>query len=136
MEYKDNAPYHPQFKAKLEEIFPGLSADLSLAATLPEEAAMGLLRYVLELGCQCQNSMNLQLGQDALLELPREWVLARVEKAAEAQLDPRDDWDYANLMRLAEMLDPALVARLAERGLASSSPWIVEIAGDYVDGGS
>jgi hypothetical protein len=130
MEYKDH-PYHHNFRKKLEEIRPGLSGDLSQAALLPEGDAQRLLRHVLELGCQCQNFMNLQLGWDATLELPRAWLLERIEAAADAQLDPADDWDYANLMRLAEALDPDLVARLVARGLASESPFIVEIAEAY-----
>jgi hypothetical protein len=129
MDYKDH-PYHDSFRRKLEEIRPGLSGDLSQAALLAEGDAQRLLRHVLELHCQCQNVGNILLGRGAAIELPRVWLLERIEAAAEAQLDLTDDYEYSNLMLLATMLDTGLVARLAARGLASESPWIIEIA-DY-----
>jgi hypothetical protein len=52
--------------------------------------------------------------------LPRDWVLARIEAAAEPRLE-YEQWDtYRRWLELYEHLDSALMLRLARRAAARS----------------
>lgn len=133
MKFSPATSYDMRFKEDLEAILAGLSTNLHLAATMDEARASRLLNIVLERACQCQNARNITLGREAFMELPRQWVLDRIEKAAFQLLNwDNDDWEYRRLVEVAEELDSALVARLVQRGLESQNPEVVEAARDYL----
>lgn len=127
-----NHPYHRHFKEDLDNISPGLSQDLGSASDLQPIDAERLIALVLERGCQCQNIRNIILGREAAAELPRKWLLKRIERVAAQTLDlDNDDWEYRRLLEIAEILDKDFLALLIRRGLASRNPEIVEAANDF-----
>lgn len=74
----------------------------------------------------------IQLVRDAIRSLPREWVLAHIEPAAEPLLR-RGDWDtYRRLLELYEQLDPDLTRRLAERAAVQPDPDTREAGEDFL----
>jgi hypothetical protein len=58
-------------------------------------------------------------GQEIILSMPREWVLANIESAAEPLLGINDEEEYRAMMSLFELLDLNLAHRLAQRCLKS-----------------
>lgn len=126
-----NHPYDIRFRADLNEIRPGLADDLSSAEQLQEGDADRLITLVLERACQCQNARNILLGREAIVELPRGWLLERFDQVARQQLNlDSDDWEYVSL-EVSEMLDPALLARWIQHGLTSQDAGIKEAADDW-----
>lgn len=126
-------PYDVRFKEAVDAILPDLSRDLSRATTLDEASADRLLSLILGLACQAQNVRNITLGREACLELPRQWLLNRIEKAAFQFLDWKtDDWEFRRLMEVAALLDHGLVSRLAQNGLSSSNTEVVKAAREYI----
>ena len=74
----------------------------------------------------------IQLVRDAIRSLPREWVLAHSEPAAEPVLR-RGDWDtYRRLLELYEQLDPDLTPRLAERAAVRPDPDTREAGDEFL----
>jgi hypothetical protein len=69
---------------------------------------------------------------DALLALPRDWVLAHVEAEVDAILRDEEEDDYWMFLQLYHQLDADLLQRLARRAAAHTSPAIRELGEDYL----
>ena len=125
-------PLLEQFKEQMDAIEPGLWRHLERTPSLAPEQAEAVVDVLLTLACQCQNMLNLELGNAGLLALPRPWLLARIEADAAPLLELDDGWEYRRLLEVYERLDPALARRLAERGATSSNDEIREAADDWL----
>jgi hypothetical protein len=121
-------PLDKRFKDKLESISIGLSDDLGGVSEVHGEKADSLVAAILESACQASHYRNITLGLEAASELPREWLLSRIERVAGQLLDWTDEWEYCRLLELAESLDSSLLARLVDRGLGSHDEGIAEAA--------
>lgn len=69
--------------------------------------------------------------RDAILSLPREWVISNIEGVAEPLLVDGTYDEYRRLLELYALLDPALTKRLAERAIQHSDPDIQEAGRDF-----
>ena len=122
-------PYDERFQNALNAISPNLSEDLHRAGNLSDADADGLVALILEHACQCQNIRNIELGREAAAELPRTWLLERIERIAASQLDfDKDDYEYRRLLELSHSLDQQLFRRLVKRGLLSENADVREAA--------
>lgn len=124
-------PYDERLIQILEAIRPGLAHQLDTAPSLDDSQTAQLLEALLECACSAQNSRNINLGRDGLVALPRAWLLARIEAAAEPYVQCNDDWEYRRLLEVYAQLDPVLVQRLVQRGLDHPNPEIREAAEDF-----
>lgn len=70
--------------------------------------------------------------RDAILSLPRDWVLARIEEVAEPLLANGTYDEFRRLLELYALLDPVLTRRLAERAAQDPDPDIREAGGDFL----
>lgn len=70
--------------------------------------------------------------REAIMLLPREWILARVEAVAEPLLVDGTYDEYRRLLELYELLDPALVHKLAMRAIQHPDPDIQEAGQDFL----
>lgn len=70
--------------------------------------------------------------RDAILSLPRDWVLARIEEVAEPLLANGTYDEYRRLLELYALLDPTLTRRLAERAVQDPDPDIREAGEDFL----
>ncbi len=68
-----------------------------------------------------------------IASLPRDWVLANVEKVVEPTLEHCDHVDYRMLFELYLLLDKNLALKLANRALAHPDAEIREAGGDYLE---
>ncbi len=75
---------------------------------------------------------SIQIFRDAILRLPRAWVLARIEEVAEPFLAAGSDDEYRRFLELYEQLDPALTLKLAERAAEHPDEEIREAGQDYL----
>lgn len=73
-----------------------------------------------------------QRVRTAILSLPREWVLSRIEEVAEPLLVTGTYDEYRRLLELYVLLDPALTRKLAERAAKRSDPDIREAGEDFL----
>ncbi len=126
-------PYEQRYRQQMDAFQPGLSLRLHLVPMLEPDVRDAVMRYLLELACQAQNTGNIMLGRAALLGLPRGWLLEHIETYAEPLLELEDEWEYRRLGELYEELDDELVRRLVRRGLVSSGEDIREAAQDFSD---
>ncbi len=74
----------------------------------------------------------LEAIREAILSLPREWVLARVEAVAEPLLADGTYDEYRRLLELYELLDPVLTHKLAARAVQHPDPDIQEAGQDFL----
>ena len=65
--------------------------------------------------------------------LPRDWVLERIEAAAEPYLIDGDMEEYRRYLELYLLLDEELTRKLAQRALAHSDPEVVEAGQDFIE---
>src|SRR5215813_9525740 len=65
--------------------------------------------------------------------LPRDWVLERVEAAAEPYLINGDMEEYRRLLELYLLLDEELTRKLAQRTLTHSDPEVIEAGQDFIE---
>jgi hypothetical protein len=72
-------------------------------------------------------------ARELILSLPREWVLANVEKSAEPLLRRGDYSEYRGLLALYAELDHDLACRLARRAAEDSDEDIREAGEDFLE---
>jgi hypothetical protein len=132
MESHTPHPYDFAFAQELEAIQPGLARNLNLVESWPEAIGEQVITAILRRGCQSQNTRNITLGRDAALELPRAWLLARIERVAQQTLNLDDEWEYRRLLEMCEPLDKELFHRLVKRGLDSANAEIREAMTDHM----
>jgi len=89
------------------------------------------LRAAVELACRPQNAGRIVRGREAVLAMPRPWVLEHVAAAAEEALDLNDYWEYRRLLEVLDLLDADLVRRFVGRGLSHPDPDVREAAEDF-----
>lgn len=75
---------------------------------------------------------DLSLVREALLSLPRPWVLSRIEERAEPLLEHGTYVEFRRLLELLRLLDAGLTATLARRALASEDQDIREAGEDFL----
>jgi hypothetical protein len=126
--------YELAYRKQMDSFRKDLWQHLDTVPLLVENLAREVVSYLLELACQAQNERNIVLGRAALQAIPRQWLLLRIEAAAEPLLSLDDDWEYRRLLEVYESIDAGLTAALTSRGLASSNPEIREAAQDFLDG--
>ena len=90
-----------------------------------------LLQSAVSRACQPTFVPSIMEGREAVLLLPRKWVLTNIERVANETLDLSDYWEYRRLLELYSLLDPALVERLVIEGLKSDDPDVLEAAEDF-----
>jgi hypothetical protein len=93
------------------------------------EERQGLLRHFVEL---CSSGRYAGRAKAAILDLPREWVRANVETAAERLLSGVDYQDWVNFLVLVSQIDPAVEKRIAERAVRCSDPEIRELGEEHL----
>ena len=125
------SPYDTAFQAKLEAIRPGVASNLPMAGSWPEAVGEQVIVTVLSYGCQSQNTRNIILGREAAKELPREWLLARIEPIAAQTLNLADPWEYRRLLELSFDLNTQLWRRFISQGASSISAEVREVAAEY-----
>lgn len=70
--------------------------------------------------------------RDAILSLPHDWVLAKIDGVAEPLLANGTYDEYRRLLELYALLDPGLTRRLAERAAQNPDPDIREAGEDFL----
>jgi len=75
----------------------------------------------------------IQIVRDAILSLPREWVLESIEEAAEPLLHNGTYDEYRRLLELYIELDHNLTFRLAKRAVEQTDEDIREAGQDFLD---
>ncbi len=115
MDFRDlnTIVYHPTnvyvvaFRKELESLSPKLWENLELTPSLPAEKGEAVIAYLLELYCQCQNYMNIELGAAGLMALPKNWLNAHIEGVAEKMLlCPEEKSAYRDLLALYPSKEP------------------------------
>jgi hypothetical protein len=126
-------PYEINYRNQMNVFQKDLWTHLELTPTLPIDTGHAVLTYLLELACQSQNELNLELGRKALVALPRRWLLAYIEEDAEPLIQLNDEWEYRRLLELYSMLGDMLVRKLALRGIDNSDIGIREACRDFLE---
>jgi len=88
------------------------------------------LRAALGRACQAQNVSVITQGRREILSMPRDEILASIERVAADSLPLGDEWEFRRLLELYEQLDAGLLRRLVERGLRSENAEVREAAED------
>jgi len=106
-------------------------AILLLSAFMPVEDLEELLPFLLSHAESIHG--YLWAFRSIILRLPREWLAANIEEAAEPFLESGDDCTYRRFLELYIDVSPTLVRRLAERALASTDPDTREAGADFLE---
>lgn len=109
--------YIERYKQELDGIHKDLWLHFDLVPQLSHLEQQAVLSYFLELACQTQNILNIELGRASLIALPRDWLLKNIEKAFEPLLQNNDEWEYRRLLEVCWKLDRGLVNKLVFWGL-------------------
>lgn len=89
------------------------------------------LHRAMEDACTAQSVRVIERGRAAVLAMPRQWVLEKIEQAAAAALDLNNEWEYRRLLELFQQMDHALARRLIDRGIGGPNAEIREAAADF-----
>ena len=79
---------------------------------------------------------DIELCRQAILSVPKNWLLAHIENFAEPLLQHGTDEEYRRLLELYVELDWELTQRLAKRALEHQDPDIREAGQDFLSNGS
>lgn len=121
------------FKHELNTIDLHLWTNLEQTPNLDSEKGEAVISYFLELACQCQDTLNIELGRAGLLTLPKERLIGKMESVAEPILELNDEWEYRRLLEVSWKLSDKLVRKLALRGIGSDNAEVVEIAKECLE---
>jgi len=116
---------------RLEAISVGLSTNFDRVRMLPEKDIDRALSCALLFACLSTHDRAITLGRELLAEVDPAWLIARIERIADTQIDFEDEWDYRRLLELYQSLDAGLLAKIVSRGLISGRPDLVEAAEDF-----
>lgn len=94
--------YEQAFMERLRAVCP--DGGISDLPSLPERAAHGILREILETGCLSGNHANIEIAHKALSRVPPEWLLVHLPKVVPECLFKEPEWQEWEFRRLAEML--------------------------------
>ena len=119
-------PYEERYRGRMDTFQKDLWAHLELIPFLQIVTGNAVLAYLLELSCQSQNAFNVELGRNALLALPRTWLLEHIEVAAEPLIQLNNNWEFRRLLELYSLLDTTLARQLALRGITDPDAEIRE----------
>lgn len=75
---------------------------------------------------------DIELCRKAILSLPKNWLLANIEKSAEPLLQDGTDEEYRRLLELYIDIDRKLAQRLAQRAVQHDDPDIREVGEDFL----
>ena len=125
-------PHDEQYRRQMDRFEADLWQDLARVPTLQADAAEAVVTYLLELACRSAHIRPITIGREALVALPRAWLLARIERLAEPLVALHDEWEYRRLLEVLWLIDRRLVWNLAHRGLDSTDAGISEAAGDFL----
>ena len=102
---------------------------LRLIEYLKLEERQSLFDDLLDLASVSQS--DIELCRKAILSLPKNWLLANIEKSAELLLQNGTDEEYRRLLELYLDIDRELVKRLAQRAVEHDDPDIREVGEDF-----
>jgi hypothetical protein len=120
--------YIERYKQELDGIHKNLWLHLDSVPQLSHLEQQAVLSYFLELACQTQNILNIELGRASLIALPRDWLLKNIERAFKPLLQNNDEWEYRRLLEVCWKLDRGLVDNLILWGLDSTNLEIQQTA--------
>lgn len=72
-----------------------------------------------------------QIAWNIIESLPREWVLANIEKEVDAILESEEETDYWMFLQLYARLDNGLMRQLARRAASHTDPDISELGREW-----
>lgn len=104
---------------------------LGVAALLEDDERKELFSELLAIAISFSGSTI--DARDLILSLPKEWVLANIEAAAEPLLRNGDYGDYRGLFQVYTRLDRSLADKLAHRAAADSDEDIKEAGQDFLE---
>jgi hypothetical protein len=76
---------------------------------------------------------DIVLCRQAILSLPRDWVVANIENVAEPFLKSGTYEEYRRLLELYSILHPDLAQKLAARAASNTDPDIREAGEDFIN---
>ena len=124
----------PYFERNVAELashgIPSLD-NLYEVPTLPAAQADEVLRSQLELACQAQNISNINFGRYCIQNIPREWILANIERLVAPLLATNKEWEYRRLLELYSTLDADLTISLAIRATEHEDLGVQEAGYDF-----
>ena len=93
------------------------------------EERQSLLEALVDLASVAHS--DIELVRQAILSLPKTWLLENLEKSAELLLKNGTDEEYRRLLELYFEIDNSLTERLAKRALQHDDPDIREAGEDF-----
>lgn len=126
-------PYIERYKQGLDDIHKNLWAHLESVPQLSYQEQRSVLSYFLQLACQSQNALNIDLGRASIIALPNDWLLENIEEVSEPFLQTNDEWEYRRLLEVYWKLDRGLAQNLVIQGLKSTNSEIKDVAREYLD---
>lgn len=74
---------------------------------------------------------DIELCRQAILALPKSWLIENIEKSTETILENGTDEEYRRLLELYIKIDLELAGRLAKQALQHEDPDICEVGEDF-----
>jgi hypothetical protein len=106
------------------------SVAVRVAEYLPTNELQELLGELLTLASWVNS--EIKAARDLVKALPRRWVLAHINEAAEPVLQRADEEQYRRFLELYSELDRDRAAQLARRAAASTDPDIREVGEEFL----
>ncbi len=125
--------YEVKYRQKMNCFRDQLWNQLTIIPTLDLDLQKAVLSYLIELACQSQNDINIEIGRQALLNIPRQWLLSHIESITEPLYKLEDSWEYRRLLELYWLLNKELARKLAVQGLNNRNLDIEEAAKDFLE---
>ena len=89
------------------------------------------LGEALMLACDASGYPAINRGRTSILAMPRDFVLANLERIASERLDLDEEWHFRRLCELFALLDRSLLCRCCEMGRESRNREVREAVEDF-----
>jgi hypothetical protein len=111
----------------------GAIDDLEQIDTWPESEGNAVLSVALSDACQAQNFHVLTEARQAMMRMPREWLLANLPAQIGKTLDLDDEWEFRRLLEVLEEHSEAMCRIYVAKAQVSKNPEILELAQEYLE---
>ena len=123
-------PYYLNFIEFMNSIEKGdlILDNWGMIEDVNDEISDKIISHLLELACQCQNIMNINIGRYHLQNSSKEWLVPRLRRLINSVLDEDDNyWAYIRTLELFSTIDESLTKEIANQAAQHEDVEIREI---------
>ena len=115
----------------IDEFWKGGLSQISDLHKIPNEIGLEVLKIIMSTACHRQNIAPIELANEVIRKVDREWLRKNMIVAAEEIVCFEDDWDYIRLLEMIHRNVPELLEWGISKGIDSKDENIIDVVEQF-----